>query len=191
MLPANKYQTIISLTLFSYCHHSPFKNRHTTPTVSQHVVFKACISPSSHHFYLVVQTDIYLMLTSRPSVNVSPVSFILWWFVQGRLLGAVFSGFVLFGSSLSTVFIHESKFVWVHNIWLIFSFPEYLKYVTPLSSDIKHSCQKSDENGIIFLLWGTSVIPLREQNVIFKYFSACYSGSYFRTICSSFLIYGF
>lgn len=70
------------------------------------------------------------MLTSRPSVNVSPVTFILWWFAQERLLGTVFSGFVLVGSRLSTVFVLESKFGWVYNIWLIFSFPEYLKYVT-------------------------------------------------------------
>lgn len=70
------------------------------------------------------------MLTSRPSVNVSLVTFILWWFAQERLLGTVFSGFVLVGSRLSIVFVLESKFGWVHNIWLIFSFPEYLKYDT-------------------------------------------------------------
>lgn len=62
---------------------------------------------------------------------------------------------------------------------LIF-FSEYLKYVTLLSSDIKHSCQKSDNNQIVFLLWGTWAFWLSAQNVTFKYFSICYSASFFQ-----------
>lgn len=90
------------------------------------------------------------MLTTRPSVNVSPVILIRWYFTQERLLGTVFPAILLADNSLSAVLIPESKFGWFVIHGSPFAFLGYLKYAAPLSPDTKRCCQKSHDPQVPF-----------------------------------------
>lgn len=130
--------------------------------------------PYKHHLYFVLQVAMYITLTARPSVNSSPVNFTLWQFSQEGLLGTIFPEFLLIDGSLSAVLILESKFSWINNIWLIFSFLEYLKYVIPLSPDIRCCCQEIGQLSN-FLSFLSDLVLLPGSS---KYFSGCFGSGH-------------
>lgn len=88
------------------------------------------------------------LMTTCPHLSwLSVVLFIVY--TQNEVTRRIFLEFLYKCLKHFVLFIFERQFVWVTNLWLIFSFVKYFNFVTLFVSGIQ-CCQKSENNQTIF-----------------------------------------